>query len=75
MAEKIKESDWRGFLAVICVIGFFVLLTVAVASDRLDVAKEIGSWLMPLVLSVLGFYFVGKSSEFSPEELKAITGK
>jgi hypothetical protein len=54
--EKVTESDWRGFLALLIIGGGFALLAVAMALDKPWVA----SGILPIMALVVQWYFKAK---------------
>ena len=61
--QQVTEQDWRGILAVLATVGYF--LTVAIASLRFDFSQLLtitGFWSSPELL-VLNWYFKAKEAE------------
>jgi len=75
MAEnKVKEQDWRGIIAVVVLVMFGASAGATMYQGNTEMFDKIVSMFLPIVSLILGFYFGGKTSEYSPEELKALTG-
>ncbi len=58
--QQVTEQDWRGILAILTTVGYFV--TVAIASMRYDFVQLLtvtGFWSTPELL-VLNWYFRAK---------------
>ena len=51
--ERLTERDWRGILALVVIVGGFVLLAIAMFLDRPWVA----SGLLPIIALVTQWYF------------------
>ena len=54
LATKLEESDWRGIIALILVVGFLFLLWRAKTEADM---KTISSILSGLVGLIIGYYF------------------
>lgn len=54
LATKLQESDWRGIIALILVVGFLFLLWRAKTEADM---KTISSILSGLVGLIIGYYF------------------
>ncbi len=61
--QQVTEQDWRGILAILTTLGYFV--TIAIASLRYDFVELLtvtGFWSTPELL-VLNWYFKAKENE------------
>ncbi len=61
--KQVTEQDWRGILAILTTIGYF--LTIAIASLRYDFVQLLtatGFWSSPELL-VINWYFRAKEGE------------
>lgn len=57
---KLGEADYRGFLAIISTLGYFVLVGYALASGNLEAVKEVASAFGTTWALVVAWYFQAK---------------
>lgn len=68
-----KENPWREVIAIFVTAGYFATLgIVALKTGSVEAVRMLALELISLPLGVNAFYFGGKASEFTPEELKAL---
>ena len=60
MTTEIKESDWRGILAVIITAGTFTLVGL---EFFLNHTTSLAGYLLTLDATVIGYYFGSKTGE------------
>jgi len=73
--EELEEEDWRGILAIGFTGAFAAISSLAFYLGGLEAFQAVAAIFGPMEGLILGFYFGGKSSELSQEELKAIQSK
>ena len=61
--QQVTNQDWRGIIAVLTTVGYFLAVSVAsLRYDFLQVLAATGMWSTPELL-VLNWYFKAKEDE------------
>ena len=60
--QQITEQDWRGILAVVTTLGYFIVISVATLRYGAEEALAVIGLLSTLETVVLGWYFKAKEN-------------
>lgn len=67
-ASDHAPTDFRGLLAVSCVVGAFALAFIGVLSGKALALAEIPAWTAGIVGTVIGYYFGSKGATGTAEQ-------
>ena len=54
-----KDFGVRALIASLSMIGFFVAIIIAIGSNNMNALDKISILLMPIVITIINFYFLG----------------
>jgi len=60
--QQVTEQDWRGILAVVTTLGYFIVISVATLRYGAEEALAVIGLLSTLETVVLGWYFKAKEN-------------
>lgn len=58
--QQVTEQDWRGFLAVLTTLGYFIVISIATLRYGVEQSLAIIGLLSTLEMLVLSWYFKAK---------------
>jgi drug/metabolite transporter (DMT)-like permease len=58
---KVGQSDWRGIIALVFILGFFTALLFATLANSEPALDFLAGQVLPPLLLILGFYFGAKT--------------